>query len=63
MITFSRDGQTHFCFAQSSVDGSELYCYDGSQLRQVSNIAGFKNDSKPSSFAVYDDGSGSKSTS
>ena len=60
-VSFSPGGTTQLCFAlESRYDGEELFCYDGSSLRQVTNIAGPGESSDPQFLTVYDDGSGPK---
>lgn len=60
LTVFSRGNPTALCFQSGKrlrLDGLELYCTDGSTLRQISNIGGTFHAS-PQEFAVYDDGSG-----
>ncbi len=61
-VTYSHGGTTELCLSLTNLDydSEELFCYDGSTLRQVTNVRGPDNPSEPRDFAVYDDGSGPK---
>ena len=62
ITTFSTGSTNRLCFTWKDTvfDDDELFCYDGSTLRQVTNIGGPSTPSDPRDFEVYDDGSGPK---
>jgi len=55
-IVFSHDGTSELCFASRDINSnSELFCYDGSSLKQVTSINP-TGDSDPRNLTVYNDG-------
>jgi len=53
-VTFSTGGSSHLCFkATSSLVGDQLFCYDGSTLRQVTDLGGLGLDNE-SRYVTYD---------